>query len=323
MRPGDATAPIAGPTVAAGPSARGRRSRTRDDRVAFLFLSPWLLGLLLVIGGPVILMFIASLTDWSLTSDPRFVGLDNYARMLSDHRFSQSVGVTLRYVVLSVPLFMVTGLGLALLLNAKLRGIGVFRTILFVPSILAGVAVAVLWLQILSPETGILNQVLRALGVDHPPRWLSSPDWAVPAVVLTGIWTIGGGAIIYLAGLQNIPPHLYEAAALDGAGAPSRFRHITLPMLSPTLFFVFVTTLIGAFQVFDVAFVLGGSRGGGGALLFYLLNLWNEGFRNGRYGYASALAVVFVAAASIVVIVAMRMSERLVYYENDDRGAAG
>jgi multiple sugar transport system permease protein len=184
------------------------------------------------------------------------------------------------------------------------------------------VAVAVLWLQILSPETGILNQLLRALGVEHPPRWLSSPDWAVPAVVLTGIWTIGGGAIVYLAGLQNIPPHLYEAAALDGAGAPSRFRHITLPMLSPTLFFVFITTLIGAFQVFDVAFVLGGSRGGGGALLFYLLNLWNEGFRNGRYGYASALAVVFVAVAAAVVIVAMRVSERLVYYESDDRGEA-
>ncbi len=198
-----------------------------------------------------------------------------------------------------------------------------FRTILFVPSILAGVAVAVLWLQILSPDTGILNQALRAIGVSNPPRWLTNPDWAVPAVVLTGIWTIGGGAIIYLAGLQNIPPHLYEAAELDGAGALARFRHITIPMLSPTLFFVLITTLIGAFQVFDVAFVLGGSRGGGGNLLFYLLNLWNEGFRNGRYGYASALAVVFVACAAVVVIVAMRLSERFVYYEGDDRGAAG
>jgi ABC-type sugar transport system permease subunit len=270
-----------------------------------------------------VLMTVVSLTDWSLTSSPRFVGLANYARMLGDHRFSQSVSVTLRYVVLAVPLFMVTGLGLALLLNATMRGIGVFRTILFVPSILAGVAVAVLWLQILSPETGILNQVLRSLGVDNPPRWLSNPDWAVPAVVLTGLWTIGGGAIIYLAGLQNIPPHLYEAAELDGAGRRARFRHVTLPMLSPTLFFVFITTLIGAFQVFDVAFVLGGSRGGGGNLLFYLLNLWNEGFRNGRYGYSSALAVVFVAVAAVIVIVAIRVSEAFVYYEADDRGETG
>lgn len=311
--------------VAGTASATGRRARRRagDDRAALLFLSPWLLGLVLLIGLPIVMMTAVSLTDWSLTSSPRFVGLDNYARMLSDHRFAQSISVTLRYVVLSVPLFMVTGLGLALLLNSRLPGIGVFRTILFVPSILAGVAVAVLWLQVLSPETGILNQVLRAVGVANPPRWLSNPDWAVPAVVLTGLWTIGGGAIIYLAGLQNIPPHLYEAAELDGAGLIARFRHITIPMLSPTLFFVLITTLIGAFQVFDVAFVLGGSRGGGGNLLFYLLNLWNEGFRNGRYGYASALAVVFVASAAVVVVIAMRVSERLVYYEADDRGEAG
>ena len=156
---------------------------------------------------------------------------------------------------------MVTGLGLALLLNAKVPGIGIFRTILFVPSILAGVAVAVLWLQILSPETGILNQVLRGLGVQNPPRWLASPDWAVPAVVLTGLWTVGGGAIIYLAGLQNIPAAPVRGRRAGRCGLRSRFRNITLPMLSPTLFFVFITTLIGAFQVFDVAFVLGGSRG--------------------------------------------------------------
>jgi multiple sugar transport system permease protein len=312
----------AGSTVAARPEAR-RRGRTGDGRAALLFLSPWLLGLTLLIGLPIVMMTAVSLTDWSLTSTPRFVGLDNYARMLADHRFSQSISVTVRYVVLAVPLFMVAGLGLALLLNAKVRGIGVFRTVLFVPSILAGVAVAVLWLQILSPETGLLNQLLRALGVANPPRWLTNPDWAVPAIALTGLWTIGGGAIIYLAGLQNIPPHLYEAAELDGAGAVARFRDITLPMLSPTLFFVFITTLIGAFQVFDVAFVLGGSRGGGGNLLFYLLNLWNEGFRNGRYGYASALAVVFVACAAVVVVAAMRLSERFVYYEGADRGDAG
>jgi len=320
MTTGQPTTIVAGPTVERVPAAR---RRMRDGRAAVLFLSPWLLGLVLLIGVPIVMMVVVSLTDWSLTSTPRFIGLDNYARMLTDHRFSQSISVTVRYVVLSVPLFMATGLGLALLLNSKVPGIGLFRTILFVPSILAGVAVAVLWLQILSPDTGILNQALRAIGVSNPPRWLTNPDWAVPAVVLTGIWTIGGGAIIYLAGLQNIPPHLYEAAELDGAGALARFRHITIPMLSPTLFFVLITTLIGAFQVFDVAFVLGGSRGGGGNLLFYLLNLWNEGFRNGRYGYASALAVVFVACAAIVVIVAMRISERFVYYEGDDRGAAG
>lgn len=293
-----------------------RRSRRSDDEpAAWFFISPWLLGLVLFIGLPVLVMGAISLTDWTLVSTPRFVGLDNYASMLSDRRFLQSVGVTVRYTILSLPILLILGLALSLLLNQPVRGIGLFRTIMFVPSVLAGVAVAVLWFQILNPEFGILNQLLRAVGVEHPPRWLSSPEWAVPAVVLTSVWTVGGGAIIYLAGLQNIPAQLYEAAEIDGAGPRQKFRHITLPMLSPTLFFGFITTLIGSFQVFDVAFVLGGSRGSSGSLLFYLLNLWNEGFRSGRMGYASALGIVFVAVAAGVVLLAIRASERFVYYE--------
>ena len=288
---------------------------SEDEPAAWSFISPWLLGLVLFIALPFVVMGAISLTDWTLISTPRFVGLDNYASMLSDRRFGQSVGVTVRYTILSLPVLLVLGLGLSILLNQPVRGIGLFRTIMFVPSVLAGVAVAVLWFQILNPEFGILNQFLRGLGVESPPRWLGSPEWAVPAVVLTSVWTVGGGAIIYLAGLQNIPAQLYEAAEIDGAGPRQRFWHITLPMLSPTLFFGFITTLIGSFQVFDVAFVLGGSRGSSGSLLFYLLNLWNEGFRNGRMGYASALGVVFVAIAAGIILLAIRASERFVYYE--------
>jgi multiple sugar transport system permease protein len=292
-----------------------RTGLSSDEPAAWGFISPWLLGLVLFIALPLTVMVAISLTDWTLISTPRFVGLDNYASMLSDRRFGQSVGVTVRYAILSLPILLVLGLGLSILLNQPIRGIGLFRTIMFVPSVLAGVAVAVLWFQILNPEFGILNQFLRSLGVDSPPRWLTSPEWAVPAVVLTSVWTVGGGAIIYLAGLQNIPAQLYEAAEIDGAGPRQRFWHITLPMLSPTLFFGFITTLIGSFQVFDVAFVLGGSRGSSGSLLFYLLNLWNEGFRNGRMGYASALGVVFVAVAAGIILLAIRASERFVYYE--------
>jgi multiple sugar transport system permease protein len=297
-----------------------RRSRaagsSKDEPAAWFFLGPWLTGVVLLVGLPIVLMVGMSLMDWTLTSTPRFIGLDNYREMLSDKRFLQSVGVTVRYVALSVPILMVVGLLLSILLNQRVRGIGVFRTLMFVPSVLAGVAVAVLWLQILNPEFGILNTVLRAIGIGDPPRWLTSPDWAVPAVVLTSLWTIGGTAIIYLAGLQNISAQLYETAEMDGAGPLQRFRHVTLPMLSPTLFFVFITTLIGAMQVFDVAFVMGGSRGSSGSLLFYLLNLWNEGFRSGRIGYASALGVVFVAVAAVVILLAFRTSERFVYYES-------
>jgi len=290
-----------------------------DEPAAWAFVGPWLAGLALFIGLPLVVMFVISLTDWSLVSTPQFVGLDNYISMVSDRRFLQSVSVTVRYALMSLPILLILGLGLSLLLNRPLRGIGLFRTIMFVPSVIAGVAVAVLWLQILNPEFGILNQLLRSLGVTDPPRWLTSPDWAVPAVVMTSVWTVGGVAIIYLAGLQNIPAQLYEAAEIDGAGPGQKFRHITLPMLSPTLFFLFITTLIGSFQVFDVAFVLGGSRGSSGSLLFYLLNLWNEGFRNGRIGYASALGLVFMVAAAGVVLIAIRVSERFVYYETEGK----
>jgi multiple sugar transport system permease protein len=295
-----------------------RSSLSSDEPAAWAFLAPWMAGVVLFLGIPMVVMLGISFTDWSLSSKPHFVGLDNYISMVSDRKFLQSLSVTVRYTLLSVPLLLVLGLGLSLLLNLRVRGIGVFRTIMFIPSVIAGVAVAVLWLQILNPEFGMLNQLLRSIGISDPPRWLASQEWAVPAVVLTSIWTVGGTAIIYLAGLQNIPAQLYEAAEIDGAGAVKKFRHVTLPMLSPTLFFVFITTLIASLQVFDVAFVLGGGRTGNSGLLFYLLNLWNEGFKSGRIGYASALGVPFVIVASLIVLLAFRLSENFVYYESGD-----
>jgi multiple sugar transport system permease protein len=185
--------------------------------------------------------------------------------------------------------------------------------------VLSGVAVAVLWVALLNPDVGAVNQVLRTIGIDDPPRWLDSPTWAVPSVVLVGLWGIGGGAIIYLSGLQNISAQLYEAALLDGAGPFQRFKYVTFPMLTPTLLFVLLTSLIDAFQVFDIAYVLsrGGQGGLGDSLQFYLINLWNEAFVNGRYGYASALAWVMVLAAAAIILVILRTSGRWVYYEYD------
>lgn len=304
-------------------AGRARAPLTRlaraEERAAYLFLLPWLAGLVVFLIGPIVASLIISLTNWNIVTTPAFIGLANYQDMLNDRYFWQAIGVTLRYLVLSVPIFMVAGLALALVLNQRLRGMYAFRTILYLPAVLSGVAVAILWMSLLNPDLGAVNNILRALGVANPPRWLSSPDWAVPAVVLMGLWGVGGGAIIYLAGLQNIPPQLYEAAAIDGAGPVQRFLRITLPMLSPTLFFVLITSLIGAFQIFDVVYVMGGSRGGrSGSLLFYLLYMWNEGFRNGRLGYASALAWVLVVLAAVVILITFRTSDRWVYYETDD-----
>ncbi|MDP9184441.1 MAG: sugar ABC transporter permease [Actinomycetota bacterium] len=296
----------------------------KEERAAYLFLSPWLIGLLAFWIVPILASAALSLSTYKIITPPRFVGLENYRDMLfHDRTFWVSIRVTLKFMLLSVPLYLVCGLVLSLLLNLKMRGINLFRTILFLPSVLSGVAVAVLWVALLNPDVGAVNKVLEAIGIQDPPRWLDSPTWAVPSVVLVGLWGIGGGAIIYLSGLQNISAQLYEAALLDGAGPWQRFRYVTFPMLTPTLLFVLLTGLIDAFQVFDLAYVLsrGGQGGLGDSLQFYLINLWNEAFQNHRYGYASALAWVMVLAATAVILVIFKTSGRWVYYEYDPERA--
>jgi multiple sugar transport system permease protein len=317
-----------GPATSAGetevPGGRGRRAgrstaSRKEQRAGFLFASPWLIGVVLFLIGPIVASGLLSLTNWNLISSPRWVGLQNYRTMIASDSFWQSIKVTLFYTVLAIPLYQVAGLALALLLNQRVRGMYLFRTILFLPAVLSGVAVAALWVSLLNPDLGVVNQVLRGIGVDDPPRWLSSPSWAVPAIVLMGLWGVGGSAIIYLAGLQNIPPALYNAARIDGAGRWQTFQRITLPLLTPTLLFTLLIGLIEAFQVFDTAFILGGSRGGTrGSLLFYVLNIWNEGFRNGRFGYASALAWVLVLAAAVVITLIFVTSSKWVYYESEE-----
>jgi len=300
-------------------NARKGLMARKEQRAAYLFLSPWLIGLFGFFMVPIIASVLLSFSEWAIITPPHWVGLENYRELFDDRTFWVSIRVTLKYMVLSVPLYIIAGLLLSLVLNLKIRGINLFRTILFLPSVLSGVAVAVLWVALLNPDVGAVNEVLRAIGISDPPRWLDSPTWAVPSVVLVGLWGIGGGAIIYLAGLQNISAQLYEAAMLDGAGPWQRFRYVTLPMLTPTLLFVLLTGLIDAFQVFDIAYVLsrGGQGGLGDSLNFYLLNLYNEAFQNGRYGYASAMAWILVLGAAAVILMIFRTSGRWVYYEYD------
>jgi multiple sugar transport system permease protein len=299
-------------------SRKGLQAR-KEQRAAYLFLSPWLIGLAAFWLIPIVASLLLSFSEYDIITPPQWLGLDNYRELFSDRTFWVSIRVTLKYMVLSVPLYIVTGLLLSMVLNLKIRGINLFRTLFFLPAVLSGVAVAVLWVALLNPDVGAVNEVLRAIGIDDPPRWLDSPTWAVPSVVLVGLWGIGGGAIIYLAGLQNISAQLYEAVLLDGAGPWQRFRYVTLPMLTPTLLFVLLTSLIDAFQVFDIAYVLsrGGTQGIGDSLTFYLINLWDEAFQNGRYGYASAMAWILVLGAAAVILVIFRTSGRWVYYEYD------
>lgn len=302
--------------------ATGKRTLSklelREERAAYTFLLPWLLGLVFLLAGPVIASILISFTRWNFSTPPIWIGFENYRRMFfDDPDFYRSMSVTIRYTLMSMPLYMVAGLSLAVLLNRKLKGMNIFRTVMFMPSVIAGTAVAVLWSMLLNPDVGVVNQVLRFIGIDNPPRWLSSNEWAIPAFVLMGLWSIGGNVIIYLAGLQNIPPHLYEAAEIDGANTIQKFFFITLPLLTPTIFFSLITSLIGSFQVFDAAYILNGRGARRGALLFYLLHLYNEGFRGARFGYASAMAWVLVVLAALAIVVTFRSSERWVYYETD------
>jgi multiple sugar transport system permease protein len=311
-----------GPDAAPSPTPPQRRDsagRLRRSIAPWLYLLPWLIGAVLFIIGPAVLGLGMSFTNWNLLFPTSWVGVDNYQEMFTDdYRFWNSLRITGFYLILSVPVYLVVGLTTALLLNQRVWGIRMFRTILFLPSVLSGVAVAVLWMQLLNGQNGAVNTVLRNLGVENPPQWFTDPGWAVPAIVIVGLWgVLGNGAIIYLAGLQNISPVMYEAAMIDGAGAWRRFRSITLPLLTPTLFFMLLVSIIGAFQVFDTAFTIDGGRSGD-SLRFYLLYLWQVGFRDGRLGYAAALSMILLVVGTVIVVILLKTQDRWVHYEGGD-----
>jgi multiple sugar transport system permease protein len=297
---------------------RGRRGLRGDERVAFLFLLPWILGLVFLVAIPFVWGIWISLTDEQIVKVGQFVGLANYEEILTDDPlFIQALGVTLRWLLITTPLFMITGLALALLLNQRLPGMHIFRTILFVPTVLSGVAVAVLWVVLLNGDLGAVNQILRAVGIDDPPNWFRDPGWAMPAVAIMSIWGIGGSAIIWLAGLQNIPPHLYEAAGIDGAGELAKFRHVTVPMLSATVFFVLINLLVDSLLVFAPVFIAsGGTQTGGPAnsLLFLMYYVYRMALIEGDLAYGAALAWILTIIGAVIVWGAFRF-ERRVYYQ--------
>ncbi|MDQ3880582.1 MAG: sugar ABC transporter permease [Chloroflexota bacterium] len=305
-------------TLAARPAGRVSRA---EERAAYLFLLPWLAGFVLFMLLPLGMAVWLSMTDANLfeAGGGSFIGLDNYVEIAGDRNFYRSLQVTLTWVVMAVPLFLVTGLLLALLLNQRLPGMYAFRTILYVPAVLSGVAVAIVWFMLLNGDLGAVNFLLRQVGISDPPNWYQEPEWALPAVAITGLWGVGGNAIIYLAGLQNIPPHLYEAASIDGAGPLSKFRHITLPMLSPTIFFLLIGEIAGALVIFGPAVIfargLTGNAGPDDSLLFYLFYLYQRGFFLGDMGYAAALAWILTVIGAVLVWITFRLERRFVFYE--------
>jgi multiple sugar transport system permease protein len=279
-----------------------------------LFISPWIVGFILFTAGPILASLVLSFFEWSLIRPPRLAGLNNYVKIFTDDPlFWQSLKVTLIYVVVAIPLQLAFALFLAILLNQKVRMIPLFRTIFYLPSQVSAVAISVIFLWIYHPELGLLNELLRYVGIKGP-AWLISERWALPALIGMSLWSVGGAMIILLAGLQDVPQHLYEAAALDGAGEIAKFRFITLPMLSPVLFFNLVLGIIAGFQYFAQAYVM--TRGGPlNATLFYALYLYLNAFNFLKMGYASALAWILFVIMIVVTIWQLSLARRWVYYE--------
>ncbi len=293
--------------------------RRREARAFYLFAAPWILGLLIWTLGPMIASLYLSFTSYDLFTSPQWVGLQNYSDLLTaDDTFRHALTNTFYFVVIGLPINLVVSLATALLLNERLRGILFFRALYYVPSLVPSVASGVLWISLFDPQYGIIDGLLRAL---HLPTvdWLTDPAWIKPAIVIILLWGVGNGMIIYLAGLQNVPEQLYESAKIDGAGAIGRFRHVTLPMLTPTILFQVVIGLIGFFQLFDQIYVLTVNRPDESSITFmYYLFQSAFGSESNQMGYASAQAWIFFAIVMACTFAVFKTSARWVFYEGGE-----
>ncbi len=292
------------------PSERG------DNKAAIFFMAPWFIGLGLITVGPILASLYLSFTDYSLLQPPQWIGLENYDRMLNDPRLHNSLQVTFTYVFVSVPLQLAAALGLALFLDRGLRGLAIYRSVYYLPSLLGGsVAIAILWRQIFGTN-GLINQVLGFFGVQGQ-GWVSHPDYALGTLMVLNVWTFGAPMIIFLAGLRQIPEMYYEAASIDGAGRFRQFRSITIPLLTPIIFFNLVLQVIGAFQSFTQAFVVSGGTGGpADSTMFYTLYLYQRGFRAFDMGYASSMAWLLLVIIAGLTALNFFLSRYWVFYND-------
>ncbi len=297
-------------------AGKAPKSSGRDNKAAYVFLAPWIAGLFLITVGPMAMSLYLSFTDYNLVQTPSWTGMENYARMLSDSRLHNSLFVTFTYVLVGVPLQLVVALGIALVLDRGLRGLAFYRSVFYLPSLLgSSVAIAILWRQLFG-TTGLVNQVLALFGIEGL-GWISDPRTALGSLILLHVWTFGAPMIIFLAGLRQIPSMYYEAASIDGAGKVRQFVSITLPMLSPIIFFNLVLQIIGSFQSFTQAFIVSGGRGGpSDSTMFFTLYLYQQGFGRFDMGYASAMAWLLLIIIAAFTAINFLASKYWVFYDD-------
>ncbi|MCW5873130.1 MAG: sugar ABC transporter permease [Anaerolineales bacterium] len=300
----------------------GNNIQKRETRWGLLFLSPWLLGFLIFTLLPTLASLAFSFTNYNPLHPDQisFAGFSNYARLFTDPFFRQAIGVTLRFVLISVPFAIIIPLGLALLVNSEhLLGKNIYRTLFFMPSMIPVVVNVMVWRGIMNSETGWLNRMLSfVFGIDGP-NWFQDERWVLPALTLMGVWGVGNAMIIMLAGLQNVPTELYDASKVDGATGIQRFRHVTLPIISPIIFYQLVLALIGSFQYFTQAYIVSNGRGDpNGSTMFYNLYLYRTAFNFLDMGYGATLAWVMFVAVLLITIFLFRTQQRWVYYAGGD-----
>jgi len=310
------------------PGSRFRRwakgFRERDTWAAYAFLSPWLVGFTIFMAGPMVISLVLSFTDYDGLRETSNVGWRNYEQLLSDPKVAKSLGNTILYTVMTVPGKMIVALALAMLLSrVGRRSAGVFRTLFYLPEVTPKVAIGVLFLLLFNGQVGLVNGFLGLFGFDGP-QWSTDPAWVKPGLALMSLWSVGGTVVIYLAALNNVPADLYEASALDGVSWWQRFRHITVPMISPAFFFTLIILTIDALQSFDEAYAAfyGSSASAtysSDAALFYLVYLFQQAFQFLHMGYASALAWLLFVVIMVITAIQIRVSRRFVYYEGGDR----
>lgn len=299
-----------------GMKMKNRKRLNTETIYFFIFISPWLVGFIFFTAYPILLTVIYSFNRVG-PFELEYIGLDNFRQIFFDPNFYQSIRVTIKYVIISVPLNTSAALLLALLLNQKIPFLSFWRTIYYLPSILSGVAIALLWKWLLNPEFGIINGIILKLFGLEGPRWFYSEQWVVPSYWLMGLWGIGSNMIIFLGGLQSIPTVLYESAEIDGANGFSKFINITLPLVSPVILYSLISNLIFSMRIFTEAYVIS-ERGRGGpnnASLFYMLYVFQNGFKWSRFGYASALSIILLIITFILTLVLLRILKHLIYYE--------
>ncbi|MET3574249.1 carbohydrate ABC transporter permease [Bhargavaea ullalensis] len=290
--------------------------KTREGLQGYLFILPWIIGFLVFTAGPLLFSFAASFTNYNITSQMDFIGLKNYEKLFADDQlFWTSLYNTLYFVVFSVPITTVGAIVLSALLNRDIPGMRFFRTVYYLPAVLSGVGVYLLWMQLLEPGTGLVNTVLAWFGIAGP-NWLFDPDWAKPALIFMKLWSVGGGMLLYLASMQGISKSLYEAAEIDGANAWQQFIRITVPMITPVIFFDVVTSLIGGFQIFQEAYVMSNGEGGPvNSLLFYNLYMWKKAFEAFDMGYAMAMSWILFIIVFVLTIINLKLAPKWVHYE--------